>query len=31
MRHLSDGDLARLLDTPLLHTIGETADSMGVE
>lgn len=31
MRHLTNNDLARLLDTPLLHRIGEVADSMGVE
>lgn len=31
MRHLTNDDLARLLDTPLLHRIGEVADSMGVE
>lgn len=31
MRHLTDADLARLLDAPIFHQIGEAADSLGME
>ena len=31
MRYLTDHDLARLLDKPMFHRIGEIADEMGVE
>lgn len=31
MRQLSDADLAKLLDKPIFHHIGETADSLGLE
>lgn len=31
MRHLTDADLAQLLDAPIFHQIGETADSLGME
>ena len=31
MRHLSDGQLAELLDNDVFHLIGDTADEMGVE
>ncbi len=31
MRNLTDQDLAHLLDTPIFHQIGKTADEMGVE
>ena len=31
MRYLTDHDLARLLDSPMFHRIGEIADEMGVE
>lgn len=31
MRHLTDTDLARLLDTPLMHEIGSAADRLGME
>ena len=31
MRHLTDADLAQLLDAPIFHQIGEAADSLGME
>ena len=31
MRHLTDADLAQLLDAPIFHPIGEAADSLGME
>ncbi len=31
MRHLTDQDLAQLLDEDIFHKIGETADQMGLE
>lgn len=31
MRQLSDADLAKLLDKPIFHHIGDTADSLGLE
>ena len=31
MRHLTDADLAHLLDAPIFHQIGEAADSLGME
>ena len=31
MRYLTDHDLARLLDKPMFHRIGEIADEMGVD
>ena len=31
MRHLTDADLAQLLDAPIFHQIGEVADSLGME
>ena len=31
MRHLTDADLAQLLDAPSFHQIGEAADSLGME
>ena len=31
MRHLTDTDLAQLLDAPIFHQIGEAADSLGME
>ena len=30
MRHLTDADLAQLLDAPIFHQIGEAADSLGM-
>lgn len=31
MRHLTDADLAQLLDAPIFHQIGEAADSLSME
>lgn len=31
MRHLTNADLAQLLDAPIFHQIGEAADSLGME
>ncbi len=31
MKHLTDADLAQLLDAPIFHQIGEAADSLGME
>ena len=31
MRHLTDADLAQLLDAPIFHQRGEAADSLGME
>lgn len=31
MKNYTDAELAQLLDTPLFHSIGETADELGVE
>lgn len=31
MRHLTEADLAQLLDAPIFHQIGEAADSLGME
>lgn len=31
MKHLTDAELAQLLDTPIFHQIGEVADHLGME
>lgn len=31
MKHLTDSELAQLLDTPIFHQIGEVADHLGME
>ena len=31
MKLYSDDELARILDTPVFHLIGQTADQLGVE
>ena len=31
MKHLTDAELAQLLDTPIFHQIGEVADHLGIE